>query len=417
MTKRLAIVPARGGSKRLPNKNIREFCGKPMIAHILEAARQSELFETIHVSTDDEKIGNVVTELGFLPDFIRPPELATDFIPIMPVMKYVAETYKQLGDEFDQIWLLMTCAPLIMPQDLCEAALKMDAHKGANPIMGVAPYPAPVEWAFDLADDGMLIPAEPGKFSIRSQDLGVKYYDAGSFAGFPSQHVLYSDGAGSDCDFVAHILPSERVVDIDNEDDWRLAEAIFRGKRTSLNDACNTRYWQALKKMVSLSDGKGLILRSLRVEDVTQSYADGINDPDVKQFLTHPRNNPQTVESSRAYALSCEQDDHGILFGVFWHENHIGNIRLHDIAYNLGEAFVGIAMFDKSVWGQGLGHRSLKMVVEFALSILGLKVLRAGIADANIASQRVFEKAGFKLEPGTERESPEGPSAIWVQLL
>lgn len=113
MSLRLAIVPARGGSTRIPEKNIRDFCGKPMIAHILNAARKSGLFEFIHVSTESTHIAEIVQRLGFPIDFPRPGELANDHTPLMPVLKYVVETYQSSGRRFDEIWLLMACAPLI----------------------------------------------------------------------------------------------------------------------------------------------------------------------------------------------------------------------------------------------------------------------------------------------------------------
>ncbi|MEH6632290.1 MAG: acylneuraminate cytidylyltransferase family protein [Halopseudomonas aestusnigri] len=226
--RRLAIIPARGGSKRLPGKNIRSFCGKPMISYILETAEKSTLFDTIHVSTDCEEITRVVSDLGFPPDFPRPDKLADDHTPIMPVLKYVAEVYREKGQEFDQIWLLMACSPLVEPTDLVGAAKFSDIHNGEKAVISVAPYPVPVEWAFDLMDNGVLVPTQPGKFAIRSQDLGVKYYDTGSYVAFPSSHVFESCGAGSDTNFIGYVISKNKAVDIDDEEDWKLAEALFK---------------------------------------------------------------------------------------------------------------------------------------------------------------------------------------------
>ena len=122
MTRRLAIIPARGGSKRIPRKNILDFCGKPMVGHILATAKKSELFTVIHVSTDDDEICKIVSNLGFSPDFKRSNDLADDTTPILPVLKQVTEKYLELGKSFDEVWLLMSCAPLIEPKDLQAAA-------------------------------------------------------------------------------------------------------------------------------------------------------------------------------------------------------------------------------------------------------------------------------------------------------
>src|SRR5260370_35100007 len=107
MTSRLAIVPARGGSKRIPDKNIREFFGRPMITHILNAARASNLFDLIHVSTDSTRISDAVTEAGFAPHFPRPDDLADDHTPLMPVLRYVTERFLEGGDRFYEMWLLL----------------------------------------------------------------------------------------------------------------------------------------------------------------------------------------------------------------------------------------------------------------------------------------------------------------------
>src|SRR5438874_1339312 len=101
MTRRLAVIPARGGSKRIKNKNIRDFCGKPMIAYVLEVARESGLFDKIHVSTESAEIRQTVERLGFAVDFARPAELADDHTPIMPVLKHVVTTYASRGQTFD----------------------------------------------------------------------------------------------------------------------------------------------------------------------------------------------------------------------------------------------------------------------------------------------------------------------------
>ncbi len=226
--KRLAVIPARGGSKRIPNKNIREFCGKPMIAHVLEAARASRLFDVIHVSTESTAIGDVVSGLGFAAEFARPMALADDHTPIMPVLKFVADEYAKRGRHFDQIWLLMACAPLVEAGDLVEAEKLFSLAGGRDPLLAVSEYQAPIEWAFNRKPDGRLEPVQPGMFAVRSQDLGKKYFDAGSFAAFPAATVRASEGAGSDSGFIGYALPKGTAVDIDDEQDWALAEAIFR---------------------------------------------------------------------------------------------------------------------------------------------------------------------------------------------
>lgn len=226
--KRLAIIPARGGSKRIPYKNIREFCGLPMIAHPLGAARDSGLFSTIHVSTENEVIREVVTKFGFRPDFARPNHLADEHAPIMPVLRFTAEEYERRGQHFDEIWLIMACAPLIDPQDLRNAATMLYETDGKQAVLAVSEYPVPVEWAFSRDVNASLTPLQEGMFAVRSQDLKPSYFDSGSFVAFPANRIFESSNEGSDSGFLGYVLPKGRAIDIDDEEDWQLAEAIYR---------------------------------------------------------------------------------------------------------------------------------------------------------------------------------------------
>jgi len=226
--KRLAVIPARHGSKRIPNKNIRDFCGQPMITHVLSAARDSGLFHDIHVSTDSESIREVAATFGFSPDFLRPESLAEDHTPIMPVLRYVTEEFARRGRDFEEVWLLVACAPLIKPSDLIAAAGLFSESGSTSPVLAIAEYPAPIEWAFRRSKGGSLKAVQPGMFAVRSQDIEKAYFDSGSFAVFPSSRVLRSAGAGSYEDFVGYVLPKTSVIDIDDEEDWKFAEMLYR---------------------------------------------------------------------------------------------------------------------------------------------------------------------------------------------
>jgi N-acylneuraminate cytidylyltransferase len=226
--RRLAIIPARGGSKRIPNKNVRDFCGKPMIAHILSAARESGLFETVHVSTENAAIASVAAEQGYPVDFMRPENLADDYTPIMPVMKYAVDEYERRGRSFDQVWLLMACAPLIAASDLVAAEELFVKSGGHAHLLAVSEFQAPIEWALRRDTNGLLVPLQPGMFAVRSQDLEKRYFDAGSFAIFPTATVQRTEGPGIDTGFIGYVLPKGSAVDIDDERDWMLAEAIYQ---------------------------------------------------------------------------------------------------------------------------------------------------------------------------------------------
>jgi pseudaminic acid cytidylyltransferase len=229
---RLAVIPARGGSKRIPGKNVREFAGRPMIAHILQTARTAGLFDVIHVSTESGDIARVVEDLGFPVSFLRPAELADDHTPLMPVLRYEAEAFIAKGFNFDEVWMLMACAPLIEENDLYRAAQLFAQAGGRRAVLPVAAYPAPIEWAFRMDGDGNLTPAQPSAMGVRSQDFETKYYDTGTFSVLPLQMVLQSTGAGDFSDYIGYLLERVKAIDIDDEDDWALAEIVFAGLRT-----------------------------------------------------------------------------------------------------------------------------------------------------------------------------------------
>jgi pseudaminic acid cytidylyltransferase len=227
--RRIAVIPARAGSKRLPDKNVRDFCGKPMLGHILGAARDSGLFEVIHVSTESPKVAEVAASIGFAPEFPRPAELADDTAPILPVVRHAVEEYGRRGRHFDVACLLYACAPLIEPDDLLRASAMYDRLGAQKVILSVTPFAVPIEWAYDLEDDARMAAVQPGMFKVRSQDLRRRYHDTGGFAFFPVPRLL-DTAPHDDRDFHGYVLPRNKAVDIDDQEDWDLAEQLYRGR-------------------------------------------------------------------------------------------------------------------------------------------------------------------------------------------
>lgn len=224
----IAVIPARGGSKRIPQKNIRPFCGQPMIAYPLAAARQSGLFEVIHVSTEDPAIRDTAAQLGFPPEFPRPAALADDHVGVVPVLDHVVNTYAKAGRRFSGACLISACAPLLEAADLAAAGKLFGKHGGKYLVLAVTSYPAPVEWAFRISADGLLIADNQASHAIRSQDLQHAYYDSGMLA----IHPISDFEPGADLrnrPTVPYVLPRHRVVDIDTAEDWEMAETLYLG--------------------------------------------------------------------------------------------------------------------------------------------------------------------------------------------
>ena len=231
--KRLAIIPARGGSKRIPHKNVKDFCGMPMVCHALNIARTSGLFDCIHVSTDDDNIKQIATEFGFAPSFDRPKELSDDHSTMMEVLRYVIEQYEILNEVFETVVLLYTTSPLTDPDDLIAAVTQFEASDKEKSYLAVTPYPAPIEHAFRMGEACDLEPYNVTALAVRTQDLAHAYYDAGMFAVYSACQIKNSIEAGDFLKFRGYEVPSHRVTDIDWPEDWDRAEALYHALNVS----------------------------------------------------------------------------------------------------------------------------------------------------------------------------------------
>jgi CMP-N-acetylneuraminic acid synthetase len=225
---RLLVIPARGGSKRLPRKNILPFCGAPLMVHALRTALASSLFSKIHVSTDDPEIAEVAASHGLAPEFLRPTELADDHSTLLDVLRFISGRLAGPKGPFHSVTVLMPTAPLVLAEDLSGAHALFDDAAGRRPVLAVTRLPVPVEWAFRRAPDGTLSPLASAFLAARSQDLEDAWYDAGAFAIYAPEHLA----AGSAIPpWLGHVLPRTRAVDIDTAEDLAMAELLFRAQR------------------------------------------------------------------------------------------------------------------------------------------------------------------------------------------
>ncbi|MEL6737837.1 MAG: pseudaminic acid cytidylyltransferase [Pseudomonadota bacterium] len=221
----IAIIPARGGSKRIPRKNIKLFAGKPMIGYAIEAALASNTIEHVVVSTDDEQIAEVARESGAEVPFLRPAHLADDFTPTVPVIAHAIEACQALGWSIDYACCIYPGVPFIRNEDI-EAALALLIERGSSGYaFPVAEYPSPIQRALKRDANGALAPFDPSQTITRTQDLEPAFYDAGQFYWGSAQG--WSEGLDIHANAHSIILPASRVVDIDTPDDWARAEALF----------------------------------------------------------------------------------------------------------------------------------------------------------------------------------------------
>lgn len=224
-SKKIAIITARGGSKRIPRKNIKEFCGKPILAYSIQAALETGIFHTVMVSTDDEEIAGVAKRYGAKVPFYRSPETANDFATTNDVLLEVLSEYEKQGQQFDMGVCIYPTAPFVTAEKL-KSGVELLENSDADTLIPVVAFSYPPQRAM-LVENGRLVFEYPEYLDSRSQDLTPHYHDVGQFYVFRTEAFRRNRKL-----MVGNILPmvvSElEVQDIDNQTDWEIAEMKYR---------------------------------------------------------------------------------------------------------------------------------------------------------------------------------------------
>lgn len=231
MKKAIAIIPARGGSKRIPRKNIKEFHGKPLIAYSIEAALASELFDKVIVSTDDEEIAQTARIYGASVPFLRPKELSDDFTGTGDVVQHAINYLKENGEEFDFVCTIYATAPLLQSKYLIQGYGKLKESDAVNAFSATS-MPFPIWRTFKVDKNGRCEMFWPQNYHKRSQDLEEAYQDAGQF--YWSKLDKKSDEIMFGKDSIPIILPRYLVQDIDTLEDWQRAEFMYEAIQRSV---------------------------------------------------------------------------------------------------------------------------------------------------------------------------------------
>lgn len=221
----LCIIPARGGSKRIPRKNIKDFLGKPIIAYTIEQAMKSELFSEVMVSTDDEEIKKVAQQYGAKVPFMRSDISSDDYATTMDVLKEVLLEYEKTGDFFDYVCCFYPCSPLTTQEKLQEC-FNLIIDNNYDSVFPVIPFSYPVHRAVRL-QKGKLSFFNPENMHTRSQDLEILYHDAGQFYWVKKEIILNSHAIVTSNTGAIEIKELE-AQDIDNISDWKLAELKYK---------------------------------------------------------------------------------------------------------------------------------------------------------------------------------------------
>jgi N-acylneuraminate cytidylyltransferase len=222
---KIAVIPARGGSKRIPRKNIRPFCGKPIIAYSISAAQQTGLFDQIVVSTDDEEIASVARGYGATTPFLRPKEIADDFTGTNAVVKHAVAWFNAQSNDITHACCLYATAPLVRAEDIAEGHDALSRSDAAF-AFSVTSYAFPIQRALRITPGGRVDAIYPEHRMTRSQDLEHAYHDAGQFywgtaRAFLEDMPLFAPHS------IGVVLPRHLVQDIDTLEDWKQAELMY----------------------------------------------------------------------------------------------------------------------------------------------------------------------------------------------
>ena len=231
----IAVIPARGGSKRIPRKNIKPFCGKPMIAYSIEAAIRAGIFDEIIVSTDDEEIADVARNAGASVPFIRPKELSDDYTATGAVVEHAIKFLQARGDRIKFVCTIYATAPLIDEFYIKLGLEKLRASNAKN-AFSCTSMPFPIWRTFKIAKDGRCEMFWRENFAKRSQDLEEAYQDAGQFY-WTNLDASSSDEIFFGRDSIAIVLPRHLVKDIDTPQDWIRAEFLYEAVQKSREKA------------------------------------------------------------------------------------------------------------------------------------------------------------------------------------
>lgn len=224
--KTLAIISARGGSKRIPRKNIKDFFGKPILAYTIEIAQKSGIFDEIMVSTEDMQIAEIAKQWGATVPFMRTQETAKDETPVHEVWHEVIQKYLERNICFDYFCGLFPCAPLMKPERLKDSLQLLIDHPETPMVNPVVPYSFPIQRAMKI-ENGLLDFVWPQYHYTRSQDLPARYHEAGQFYWLNVSHFLQKP-AGDYPNSRPYVLSESEVQDIDTEEDWKIAEVKYK---------------------------------------------------------------------------------------------------------------------------------------------------------------------------------------------
>lgn len=380
--KTIAIIPARGGSKRIEHKNVKEFAGLPIIAYSIRAALAAGCFDEVMVSTDDEEIASVARSFGASVPFMRSAATSDDFATTADVIREVLARYRESGREFDALACIYATAPFVTARRL-EDAFSILANGCAQAAFTCVEYSYPVQRCLVVDDDGRIGMLHPEYANSRSQDLRKTYHDAGQFY-FTTVAAFEACGSLWGPDTRPIILPETEVQDLDTPVDWRLAELKF--SMLSFPERFEAGGYSFVAYPALDPETSGLLLS-------------GRNEPEVRRWMVNTGEISTANHETFVRSLVSRRDKQ--YYAVFDNEgNLVGSVNMDRTGPDTMER--GIWMF-ADARGKGHAKRLLRALYGYFAGRDGVKCIETRVKDGNEASLALERSLG-----ASEQSAEEG---------
>jgi|GEM_PF-361179 len=392
----LAVIPARGGSKGLPGKNIIDLAGKPLIAHTIKAAKQSRYIDRCIVTTDDDAIADAAREHGAEVPFKRPAYLAEDVTHTPPVIEHAVQFLESVGDRYDIIVTLQPTSPLRKPEHIDEALEKL-VGSSAESVVSVKPSEYPPYWMVTLGEGGAcsFVQDSVDYFKKERQELTPTYQINGAV--YATRREALRRGLIITHPFDAMEMDAVSSMDIDTQEDLdRVREAV---------GAIHESPGEKIVEEVVLQDdrgpyfytGKKICLRAVEKEDYTEHFYSWANEPDFHRYLSHGIRPASKRRMEELYEALMKKDN--VIFTILDKTNNepVGIIGLHHLSWQIRSAEYTIHI-KKSFWGTGVAGEATDYILKHAFETLGMNKVWLGGNASQQRAIRFYEKKGFVRE-------------------
>ena len=405
---KLAIIPARGGSKRISRKNVREFAGRPLISWSIIRALESKIFDRVIVSTDDKDIADIALKYGAEVPFIRPAELADDYVKIRPVLRHALTWFRENNYTVNFVCCIFPTAPFLQVDDLKLGLEKLIANNDRI-ILPISKYSSPIQRAITMDKTGVIKPVWQDKIKERSQDLEPTYFDTGQFYWATEQTFLQDSDALLSEKSLGIVLPNNRAHDIDTEDDFIIAESKFLElekekiiPKISIGTA-NFAQDYGISNYKTRVDSKELIkifklmnIIGVNKLDTAPSYGNaekilgniGVDNYEIMSKLPSIPNDVGDINSWVEDQVNSILNDLSVekIYGIFFHDpSQLLDSNLGQKAYKALKSIqmkgmiekIGVSIYDPSILSQLTTNMDLD-IVQAPLNIFDRRIVDSG---------------------------------------